>query len=180
MKFLFGAPVIGVIAGVVAGVILQNDIFGATILAVAGLFLVVPTELVVGLVALILFLRERKLNKFLRIFLIVLGSAIPAILICAEIPSWMNQWKVDAVDSYVARALPILDQMKAKDGIYPARLPVDVLGNLPELLRDDGKYSSDGRTFHFEYENVPASWAGGQGPIEFDSTVREWGDGTSP
>jgi hypothetical protein len=180
MKVLFGAPAIGVIAGVVAGVILQNDIFGATTLAVVGLSLVVPTELVVGLTALIFFLLERELSKFLRTLLIVLGSTIPALMICAKIPNWMDQWKVDAVDSYVARAVPILDQMKAKDGTYPTLLPVDVLGNPPELLRDDGKYLSDGKTFHFEYENVPASWAAGQGPIEFDSTVREWGDATSP
>jgi hypothetical protein len=80
------------------------------------------------------------------------------------------------VEHYVSRAVPVLDGIKAKSGSYPKELPVGILGEPPALLRDFGSYTSDGKSFRFEYIDDPAEWAGGEGPIQFDSSTREWRD----
>jgi len=67
-----------------------------------------------------------------------------------------------------------LDQIKQKSGAYPAKLPTGILGEPPELLQYDGDYSATRSSFRFEYVDEPAEWAGGDGPLEFDNTNREW------
>ena len=53
---------------------------------------------------------------------------------------------------------------------------MSVLGEPPTLLRDYGSYTSDGKSFRFEYINEPTEWAGGEGFLQFDSSDREWKD----
>jgi len=86
----------------------------------------------------------------------------------------IDDWKVDSTRSYVAQAVTVLDQIKARDGAYPVALPVSLLGRPPELLRKYGRYSSNGKEFHFEYWDLAAGYAGDEDPFEFDSTNRHW------
>jgi hypothetical protein len=86
----------------------------------------------------------------------------------------IDRWKIDAVDAYVTRAVPILDKMKNNSGAYPATLPVAVFGEPPSLLRDYGTYTAAKDTFRFEYVDEPAGWAGGEGALKFESSTRRW------
>jgi len=173
-KSLLSAVIL--LAGLVMGVVLQDDLFGNYLLWFGGLLILIPLTLLFGVVALVVFLWKRCIGKFLTYGLIIGCSSIVSVNLFMETGSWINRWKVDAVEIYVARAVPVLDQIKQKKGAYPAKLPTDILGEPPELLRDDGDYSATRSSFCFEYVDEPAEWAGGEGAIEFDNTNREWKD----
>jgi len=165
-----------VLAGLFMGLIMKDDLFGNSFLWLGGLWILVPLTLLLGLIALGVFLWKRRIGKFLSYGLAIGCSSIVAVQIFFETGVWLNRWRVDAVESYVARAVPILDQIKQKEGAYPTNLPTALLGEPPELLRDYGDYSADRSSFRFEYIDEPAEWAGGEGMIEFDNTNLEWKD----
>jgi hypothetical protein len=173
-KCLLSAAIL--LAGLFMGVVKRNDLFGDGFLWIEGLFILIPLTLLLGLIALGVFLWKRRIGRFFSYGLAIGCSCIVSIQIFSETGIWINRWKVDAVESYVARAVPILDQIKQKEGAYPANLPTDLLGEPPELLRDYGDYSATRSSFRFEYVDEPAEWAGGEGEIEFDNVNREWKD----
>jgi hypothetical protein len=157
-----------------SGVAFQYELFADFLFALEGLAIFVTLTLVIGLVALGFVLAKRRIGKILCYSLVVSCSCVASIVVFEMTGSLIDRWKVDAVISYVARAVPVLDQIKQKEGSYPSKLPVDILGEPPELLRDDGGYDSMGSTFNFEYVDEPAGWAGGEGALKFDSTTRKW------
>ena len=134
----------------------------------------VAFTLVIGIVALVVFVWKRRIGKFLGYSLVIGCSSIVSVNVFMETASRINQRKVDDVESYVAMAVPVLDRIKQKQGAYPTKLPTELLGEPPELLRDYGDYSATPSSFRFEYVDEPAEWAGGVGLIEFNNTNREW------
>lgn len=171
-KCLLSAAI--VMFGLIMGVVTQDDLFSDFLLGLRYLFFSVAFTVVVSLVALVIFVWKRRIGKFLSYSLVIGFSSIVSVIVFGRTGPLLNQWKVDAVESYVARAVPILDQIKQKQGAYPTNLPTELLGEPPELLRDYGDYSATSSTFRFEYVDDPAEWAGGAGLIEFDNTNREW------
>jgi hypothetical protein len=166
------------LAGLVMGVVKRNDLFGDYLLWLGGSWILIRLTLLLGLVALGVFLWKGRIGKFLSYSLAIGCSSIVSIQIFSETGIWINRWKVDAVESYVARAVPVLDRIKQKEGAYPAKLPTDILGEPPELLRDDGYYLATPSSFRFEYVDEPAGWAGGEGALQFDNVYHEWRDDT--
>jgi len=162
------------LAGLFIGVVMQNDLFGNFFLWVGGLAISIGLTLLLGFVALGVFLWKRRIGNFFKYSLVIGCSSIISIHLFFETGVWLNRWKVDAVESYVTRAVPILDQIKQKEGAYPTNLPTGLLGEPPELLRDDGYYSATKSSFCFEYVDEPVGWAGGEGALEFDNINREW------
>jgi hypothetical protein len=152
--------------GAIMGIAFQNSLFSDFLITLTGLALFLPLVLVVGVIAII----KRKIGYAL----VVVSSCILSLIIFSGVGGILNRWKVNAVRNYVAHAVPILDQIKARNGSYPSTLPVAVLGEPPSLLRDFGEYSSSGGDFRFEYVDEPAGWAGGEGALEFDSIERKW------
>jgi hypothetical protein len=171
-KCLLSAAIIMV--GLVMGVARQDDLFADFLFWMGGNFFSVAFTVVIGLVAVVVFVWKRRIGKFLSYSLVIGCSTFVSVNVFMETGGWINRWKIDAVESYVARAVPILDQIKQKEGAYPTNLPTDVLGEPPELLRDDGCYSATPSSFRFEYVDEPAGWAGDGGALEFDSASREW------
>ena len=167
------------LVGLFVGVVKQNDLFGNYLIWLGGLWLLDRLMLFFFLVALGVFLWKRRVGKFLKYGLVIGCSSIISIQIFFHMGIWINRSKVNAVESYVARAAPILDQIKEKEGAYPTNLPIELLGEPPELLRDDGYYSATASSFCFEYVDEPAEWAGGEGALRFDNTNREWRDDDS-
>jgi hypothetical protein len=163
-----------VMVGLVMGVARQDHLFADFLLFLGLQYLAVAFTLVAGIVALVVFVWKRRIGKFLSYALVIGCSSIVSVNVFMETGRWLNRVRVDAVESYVARAVPILDQIKKKQGAYPTNLPTKLLGDPPELLRDDGDYSATPSTFRFEYVDEPAEWAGGEGALEFDSVKREW------
>jgi len=158
------------------GVIFQNDLFGDYLWTLEGLAIFVPLTVVIALVALGFLWAKRQIGKILSYSLVVCCSCVASLVVFEMTGGLLDRWKVDAVVSYVARAVPVLDQIKQKEGSYPTRLPIDILGEPPELLQKYGSYDATGSTFRFEYVNEPAEWAGGEGAIDFNSTTRKWAD----
>ena len=168
---------VGIVAfGVILGAIFQEELFSAFLLELTGLVIMVPLTLIVALIALGFVLARRPIANLLSFSLVVCLSSIASLFCFMKTGCLINNWKVDAVDSYVARAVPVLDRIKHEEGLYPSKLPVHLLGEPPELLRNYGSYDANGSTFKFEYLNEPAEWAGGEGLIEFDSATRKWMD----
>jgi hypothetical protein len=163
-----------ILTGLFMGIVMANNLFGVFLIWLGGLWALVPLTLLLGLMALGAFLWKRRIGKFLSYGLVIGCSSIVSINVFMKTGDYLNRMKVDAVESYVARAVPILDQIKQKEGAYPTNLPTAILGEPPELLRDDGYYSATRTSFCFEYVDEPAEWAGGAGAIEFDNTNREW------
>jgi hypothetical protein len=158
------------------GFIRQDELVANFFTSVLCLFIFGSFTLVIGLISVGVFLWKRRIGKLLSYALVIGCSSIISIIVYPETSNLINRWKVGAVENYVARAVPILDQIKSKEGAYPTNLPTGMVGEPPELLRDYGDYEGTQSTFRFEYVDEPAEWAGGAGLIEFDSTNREWTD----
>jgi len=174
-KVILSTSIVSV--GAILGIGFQYDLFFIYWWTSCVLTVFVPLTLLTGFAALNMVLAKRRVGKILGYGLVVSGSCVVSLVVFEMTGSWIDRWKVEAVVSYVAHAVPVLDQVKQKEGSYPAKLPIDLLGEPPELLRYYGSYASAGSTFRFEYENEPAGWAGGGGSIVFDSEVRTWIDG---
>jgi len=162
--------------GLILGVSFQDELFMAYLLALTGLGIIIPLTLVIGLVALGFILARRRMGNLLSFSLVAGLSAIVSLFCFMKTGELINRWKVNDVDSYVARAVPVLDRIKHEQGAYPAKLPIDLLGEPPELLRYYGDYTATPTTFCFEYVDEPAGWAGGEGLIKFNSVGRKWTD----
>lgn len=158
------------------GLRFENELFAAYLYTLEGLFFCFPVALVLGLIAVGFKWAKRPIGTILSYSLLVSSSCVVALVAFDATGNAINRWKVDAVEAYVARAVPVLDQIKQKDGTYPSKLPTDVLGEPPELLRLYGDYKATGPTFRFEYEDEPAGWAGGEGDLIFNSSSRKWRD----
>ncbi len=119
-------------------------------------------------------IRTHQLRTTIRFSgLIGLSSIFSLILILATV-CLINKWKIEAAEGYVSRAVPVLDQLKVQTGIYPSRLPTELIGEPPSLLRNYGSYTATSSSFCFEYVNEPAGWAGGEGALKFESSTRRW------
>jgi hypothetical protein len=120
--------VVVIAIGAIFGVAFRDDLFGAYLFALSGLAVAVPATVILGLVVLGLVLAKRRPWKAVSYSLVVSASFVVAFYVFMEAGSTINRWKVDAVDRYVARAVPVLDGIKHKNGSYPSKLPTDVLG----------------------------------------------------
>lgn len=160
--------------GMILGVSFQDELFSAYSLTLQGLAIIVPLTLIIGLIALGFVLARRRVGHVLSFSLVVGFSSIVSLFCFVTTGGLINRWRVDAVCTYVARAVPVLDRIKHEQGSYPSKLPVDLLGEPPELLRNYGDYTATPYTFRFEYVDELAGWAGGEGVIVFDSVGREW------
>ena len=158
-KCLLSAAI--VMAGLFIGIVAEDDLFADFLFWIEANFFLVAFTLIVGLVALLIFLWKRRIGKFFSFGLVIGCSSIVSVNVFMGTGVWINRWKVDAVESYVANAVPILDQIKQKQGAYPTNLPTELLGEPPELLRDYGDYSATPSSFRFEYEERACRVGGG-------------------
>ena len=62
--------------------------------------------------------------------------------------------------SFVTQVLPLLDAHKEKSGSYPRNLEEVTDKRLPYYLKRSGRYTSDGATFTFYYENPDSMISG--------------------
>ncbi len=171
-KCLLSAAI--VMGGVVMGIVYRNDLWDDTWEGLISLQFLVPITLIFSLTALVVFVWKRRIGKLLKHSLAIGWSLVLSIILFVETGGWINQYKVNAVEEYVARAVPILDQIKEKQGAYPDKLPTGILGEPPELLRDYGRYTATRSSFYIEYIDEPAESAISGGPNEFDSDTRKW------
>ena len=97
----------------------------------------------------------------------------------------INDWKIEEAHWYVARAIPVLEQIRASEGAYPSEIPIGKLGALPALLRSPGKlygfhgsscYQSDGREFYFHFVDPASVFGDGE---MYNSDAGFWTDALS-
>jgi hypothetical protein len=144
------------------------------VVAMEGIIILTPITLFLGLITLACFLAQRSVGNILK-YSLVLGLALILSFGCLlETACLINNWKVNAVESYVFRASSVLDRIKAETHAYPEELPIDIIGEPPSLFRHYGTYTATNDTFCFEYIDEPAGWAGGEGFLKFDSSTRKW------
>lgn len=70
------------------------------------------------------------------------------------------QYRESEVKSFVTGVLPLLDAHKKKTGFYPRQLEEVTDKRLPYYLNKCGRYTSDGNTFTFYYENPDSMISG--------------------
>lgn len=163
--------------GALMGGLFQESLFQNFLLAVDGLAFVSAFLFLVAVFALAKWLRGQKIDIGLRLAALIGFAVAASILLFLGVGRGINAWEIASVHSYVAHAVPILDELKARGGAYPSTLPVSSLGAPPTLLRRFGEYTSNGTEFRFEYVNDPAGWAGGRDDYAFDSSTRQWTSG---
>ena len=163
-----------VLIGLLLGLLLQDGLFLNRVVSMQVLMILTPllALLIVGVVIRRTF--WRKVGDWLSYAITIVGSSVLAAIAFRVTNDSMDVWKNKAVVAYVARAVPILDEIKDQKGAYPTTIPIATLGEPPELLRKYGSYSSDGNGYRFEYIDEPDGWAGGIGFLEFNSTERRW------
>jgi hypothetical protein len=157
------------------GVFMQEELFRSFLLVLAGLTLfVIPYFIGIAVFASIAWLSGRKMGRGFGLVLVTGAACAGSLIFSGIVGGQINAWKIAAVRGYVARALPVLDEIQAQKGSYPTTLPVSLLGEPPELLKNYGDYSSNGSSFQFEYLDEPAGWAGGRDLYQFDDSTRKW------
>jgi hypothetical protein len=160
--------------GLLSGVLVQHELlfrhwYGFMLSALFALLLILN-----GVIASIKRFGGQKPGAVIQWSAVFLGSSMVATFLFGELSWDINQWEDGAVRSYVARAVPVLDQIKSRDGAYPNALPVALLGEPPEFFKKHARYDSDGATFRFVYFNEPIGFM--QDDEYLTSTKRNWGD----
>jgi hypothetical protein len=171
----FSLTIIILLLGAVMGVLFQETLFFNFLLAQGGLeYFVIPYFFFLSAYTLIKRFFGKKVGSSFGLGALVGCACAASIFLFLGVGLGIIVWKNSATRSYVDRAVPVLDEIKAQKGAYPLTLPVSLLGEPPSLLRNFGEYSSDGNEFRFEYVDNPAGWAGGSDDYEFDSSTRHW------
>ncbi|MCP5531779.1 MAG: hypothetical protein H7A48_01250 [Akkermansiaceae bacterium] len=70
------------------------------------------------------------------------------------------QYRESEVRTFVAQVVPLLDAHKKTTGSYPLHLDEVTDQRLPHYLKGSGRYTSDGDTFTFYYENPDSIMSG--------------------
>ncbi len=160
--------------GAFMGILCNTELFSNFLNALAGLALLVPLLFVLAAIAAVQWFKRRRVGRWLGSTIVIASVSIASIFIFVAVNSFVERRKNDAVYRYVARAVPILDGIKSQTGYFPSTLPVSLIGEPPEFLKNHGGYKSNGNEFLFEYLDEPAGWAGGPGLQEFESSDRKW------
>jgi hypothetical protein len=69
-------------------------------------------------------------------------------------------YRESEVTSFVTQVLPLIDAHKQKTGSYPLKIQEVTDQRLPYHLRGSGRYTSDGTSFTFYYENADSIMSG--------------------
>src|ERR1700733_5855619 len=112
--------------GGLMGVLFQNSLFLNYLWSLIGLTFLAPCVLVIITTALIKRLTGRRIEKWLVLTAVAACSAIISIFVFLAVGSGLDTWKNVSVHNYVARAVPILEDIKTRDGSYPLTLPTSL------------------------------------------------------
>jgi len=141
--------------GIASGILFETS-FDHLLILLAGVVIILPLALMAGLLwAFWGGFEDRESGRKLKFSGLIWISFVFALGLFWGVGSGMNEWKIAAVRSYGERAVPVLEEIKHRDGVYPSKLPVSELGRPPTLLN----YESDGTTFTISYIN-PADMFG--------------------
>jgi hypothetical protein len=156
--------------GIVAGCVLQGSFLSRGLETASARWFFPPLFLLVGALAVTAFFRPgyRKVATSLAV---VSFASVLSIALAYGTGCKMNLWEISSARAYVARAVPLLEAAKLRDGTYPSSLPIADLGAPPILLAGPKAYISDGRTFSFGYDN-PADWLVTY--YSYSSSSHEW------
>jgi hypothetical protein len=161
---------LGLVLAILLAVVLQGSLWHILLLLAGTTFLLVPFLLVLAGWASISLTRGQSLRPLKPVA--IAWCACAACIGISYFVGWgLNEWKINAIRAYVAHAAPLLDQIKTDQGAFPAQLPISLLGAPPELLRDSGRYYSDGKDFYFYYSDPANIFGDG---AQFDSYTRAW------
>jgi hypothetical protein len=156
------------LVGIVTGAFFQGSFLHYILLIALAFYVLAPFGAVIALGA-VISLRRTNLPAWI-------GRAFGVWLLLATTAasSWgtgftIHHYQIFAARRFVARAVPVLDAIRSRDGRYPTELP-DALGRPPSVLRSSSFYTSDGLTFRFEYWDS----AGMMDGYEFTSDSRTW------
>lgn len=173
-KWLLLSSAVILAFAVFAGILCQSELFSNYLSVLTGFAILVPLLFGLALIAAVRWFTGRKIWRWLGSAVVIVSVSTASLFIFEEVQSFVHRRKDGAVYRYVASAVPILDKIKSQTGHFPSTLPVSLLGEPPELLKNFGSYWSDGNEFRFEYIDEPAGWAGGPGAEEFESSDRRW------
>ena len=89
-------------------------------------------------------------------------------MVSAIAAGWSNfAYQTSITRQYVEHAVPILDEIKNRDGQYPLTLPTTLLGTPPRFLRNPNAYFSNGREYRFSYSAFMETYG-------FENLKRQW------
>jgi hypothetical protein len=104
-----------IMLGVVAGILLQNSIWQTIYIAMIFLIIGMLFLLISGVLVAVCWrnLRFRSWSRHLALIVpaLILSVAMLVVTLCL-----INRWKIEAVEAYVMRAVPVLDRIKAQSG----------------------------------------------------------------
>ncbi len=162
--------VVTLIGGAALGAAMQGSFLMFLLLIFGVEYLLFPSAVILIVVAVIQRLRGHLNTQLLKSGVLAWCAIAGGLFFMWGTGRVTNRCEVDSVHLYVAKSVPLLEQIKARDGSYPSALPVSQLGEPPILLQTNDAYRSDGKEFHFQYSN-PAEFLGGE---QFDSSTRQW------
>lgn len=164
--WLFAIAVIEM--GVLAAASYPESFGGIYILCeVLASFLAFPAFLAV---CLIVYLWYRKIHRRWLIFCLKLSLVLMAGVLAYGLTGRHYYYKAgEATDRYVERVARVLDQIKARTGKYPDKLPTQIVGE-PEGFLGEDCYRSNGEVFAFEFHDPITLWA----DYEYCSEDRQW------
>ncbi len=115
--------------------------------------LLLPLSLLIGLVILIVWMREEKTERWWDVFkaTVIMALSLDVSLLVGYA---LNRWHLERTLDYVAHAQVVLDDIKRQTGDYPEEWPPELSKDRPYWLRDSHCYGlhSEG-VFRIYYYN---------------------------
>jgi len=155
--------------GVVGGVIFKGNVLHAIIMIGFGLYGLAPFGIFLLLYALFSARRGREFPAWFKETSKNWTLLVAALLLSYGVGMSIHSYQIRSVKAYVARAVPILDEIRKREGSYPQKLP-EALGKPPWLLRTPIGYTTRGEIFQFAYSDNK----GFMGGYKFNSKSRQW------
>lgn len=155
----------------VGGGLWGQDGFGQElVIAVIGMWLVVPWLLAIVVVALKGMIRGHR-PEWNVLWLGGLCVVLAGLVLSYGVGRGMNRWQYQRTLAFVERAGPVLEEIKKATGAYPEALPAELAASLPAWLRHRGSYRREGDHYWFSYADPAGFFFNG---VTFDSRDRQW------
>jgi len=110
-------------------------------------FLLLLSFVILFLCGIVTALRSKPFGSRIRSAGLIWCACALSLFLSQAISNSSYYWEYYSVRAYVAKAVPVLNAIKAKTGSYPAKLPTAELGEPPSVL----KYFGEKDYYSFQY-----------------------------
>jgi hypothetical protein len=160
MKIRNIAPIVcGIVIGAALGALMGGGFIHTIIAQFLCIWIAAPALILLAIAG-IERLRHRDRPRATSGFMIGCAAVALTILGFTAAGAAAFHYRESEVRDFVKQVLPLLDEHKKQTGSYPLQLQEVTDKGLPYHFKESGRYTSDGTSFTFYYENADSIMSG--------------------